>query len=222
MNEKINRVRKKLKSLVSLYILRDKFSLSTKKWFKDNGDNTLRLDYSLNEQSIVFDIGGFEGNFTNDIYQKYGSSIYIFEPVSNFYNIINKRFNNNNAIKKYNFGLSDVDQFMDIFVSNDASSVHTVSDSAEKIELKSVIEFIEQNDINQIDLLKINIKGGEFEVLPALLDHEIIHKIDNLQIQFHNFIDDAEKKRDVIRKRLSKTHKLTYEYYFIWENWKLM
>jgi len=221
MNEKINRVRKKLKSLVSLYILRDKFSLSAKKWFKDNGDNTLRLDYSLNEQSIVFDIGGFEGNFTNDIYKKYGSNIYIFEPVSNFYNIINKRFNNN-TIKKYNFGLSNTNKFMNIFVSNDASSVHAMSNSTEKIELKSIIEFIEQNDINHIDLLKINIEGGEFEVLPALLDHEIIHKIDNLQIQFHNFIDDAEKKRDDIRKRLSKTHRLTYDYYFIWENWKLM
>lgn len=50
---------------------------------------------------------------------------------------------------------------------------------------------------------------------------EIIKNIGNLQIQFHNFVDNAEEKREVIRKQLSLTHELTYDYYFIWENWEL-
>lgn len=50
---------------------------------------------------------------------------------------------------------------------------------------------------------------------------EIIKNIKNLQIQFHNFVDSAEEKREAIRKQLSLTHKLTYDYYFIWENWEL-
>ena len=41
-----------------------------------------------------------------------------------------------------------------------------------------------------------------------------------LQIQFHNFIPNAEKLREDIREDFSKTHHLTYDYYFIWENWE--
>ncbi len=57
--------------------------------------------------------------------------------------------------------------------------------------------------------------------MPELLNMEIIKNIKNLQIQFHNFVDSAEEKREAIRKQLSLTHKLTYDYYFIWENWEL-
>ena len=33
--------------------------------------------------------------------------------------------------------------------------------------------------------------------------------------------DDSEEKRENIRKSLSLTHKLTYDYTFVWENWEL-
>lgn len=92
---------------------------------------------------------------------------------------------------------------------------------SESIQLKSIVEFIENNRIHKIDLIKINIEGGEFDLLPSLLDHEIITKVDNLQIQFHEFIENSETKRNNIRKQLEKTHELTYDYYFIWENWKI-
>ena len=29
------------------------------RWFGDNGDHTLRLDYPLNEDSVVLDLGGY-------------------------------------------------------------------------------------------------------------------------------------------------------------------
>lgn len=35
--------------LFKIYVLRDRFLLSAKKWFKDEGDKTLRLNYPLNE-----------------------------------------------------------------------------------------------------------------------------------------------------------------------------
>lgn len=217
----MKRILRKVDSLIKIYLLRDKFSLSAKKWFKDDGDNTLRLDYNLTKDSIVFDVGGFEGKFSEDIYNKYQSNIFIFEPVASFYSQIEYRFLNNDKIHKYNFGLSDINRTINISLSNDASSIYgKSSDYLEEIELKSIVEFINNNNIKKIDLMKINIEGGEFDLLPSLIEQEIIKNIDNIQIQFHTFVDNAEFKRDNIRKELSKTHKLTYDYYFIWENWK--
>lgn len=211
----------KVKILIKTYLLRDKFLLSAKKWFKDNGDSTLRVNYDLDDASIVFDVGGFEGDFAYEIYERYKSDVYIFEPISSFYKVIDERFRGNESIRRYRFGLSDESKKIDIFISDNASSVHAKSSIVENIELKSVVDFIDENNIAYINLIKINIEGGEFELLPALLNHKIINKIDNLQIQFHDFIIDADVKRDLIREQLSKTHELTYDYYFIWENWKL-
>ena len=68
--------------------------------------------------------------------------------------------------------------------------------------------------------MKINIEGGEFEVIPELIKTNLISRVDNLQVQFHEFIDNSKYKRDEIQKKLRKTHRLTYNYYFVWENWE--
>ena len=52
-----------------------------KPWFATNGDATLRLNYNLNENSIVFDLGGYKGEFSSIIYCKYSPFIFIFEPI---------------------------------------------------------------------------------------------------------------------------------------------
>ena len=39
-------------------------------WIKHQGDKTHRLNYDLNEHSLVFDIGGYEGQWANDIFSK--------------------------------------------------------------------------------------------------------------------------------------------------------
>ena len=74
---------------------------------------------------------------------------------------------------------------------------------------------------NLHDLLKLNIEGGEFSVLEALLDRDLVKKIGNIQVQFHGCIPDAAARRDKIRERLAATHHLTYDAPFVWENWEL-
>ena len=34
---------------------------SLERWFKDNGDETHRLNYNLNKNSLVIDLGGYLG-----------------------------------------------------------------------------------------------------------------------------------------------------------------
>jgi len=44
----------------------------------------------------------------------------------------------------------------------------------------------------------------------------------NLQIQFHDFIiDNANERMENIQTQLAKTHKITYQYKFVWENWEI-
>src|SRR5258708_7901812 len=74
-------------------------SKRVKPWFKNNGDETLRLNYpELNEGSIVFDLGGYKGQWASDIYARYNCAVYIFEPYSIYANNIRDRFAKNNKI----------------------------------------------------------------------------------------------------------------------------
>lgn len=212
----------KFKWFFAVFIFRDKFLLAAHNWFKDQGDSTHRKLYPLDKNSIVFDVGGYKGEFAEDIYDRYGCSIYVFEPVKDFYNEIIEKFIGNSKVHVYDFGLADEDSVLEICLADDGSSIYDdKNDKYEQIYLKSFLSFCKENHIEHIDLLKINIEGGEFPLLFALLDSPILSKIKNLQIQFHLFVNDAEEMRDEIRSRLIKTHHITYDYYFIWENWEL-
>jgi len=50
-------------------VLRDPFLIAVKRWFKNYGDNTLRLEYPLNSDSVVWDLGGYHGDFAAKINQ---------------------------------------------------------------------------------------------------------------------------------------------------------
>lgn len=77
------------------------------------------------------------------------------------------------------------------------------------------------NNIKHIDLIKINIEGGEYDLLEHLLDANFVEQIENLQIQFHDFVENASARMKKIQNRLEKTHYLTYHYPFVWDNWTL-
>jgi hypothetical protein len=50
----------------------------------------------------------------------------------------------------------------------------------------------------------------------------MITRFKNIQVQFHDFIiENATERMENIQKQLAKTHKITYQFNFVWENWQL-
>ena len=190
-------------------------------WFNDKGDKTLRLDYDLDNESIVFDLGGYEGQWASDIFSMYCCHIHVFEPVEKFATKIEKRFSKNNRILVHKFGLSNTNQNIQIFIDADSSSAFSTKASNDEIRLTKAIDFIKECNIEHIDLMKINIEGGEYDLLENLLDSGFIRNIYNIQVQFHDFVPNAESRMHEIQQELSKTHFLTYQYPFVWENWQI-
>jgi hypothetical protein len=73
-----------------------------------------------------------------------------------------------------------------------------------------------------VDLMKVNIEGAEFDLLDHMLEKGCMPMIGNLQVQFHRFVPNAPSRRRTLRSSLKLTHELTYEFYFVWENWRLI
>jgi FkbM family methyltransferase len=207
---------------IKVHIVKDKRSKEFKRWFDDDGDKTLRFNYSLNQNSVVFDLGGYVGDFAAEIHNQYKCKIYLFEPVPDFFTACQKRFQDNKEILIYPFGLASENGTFPISFDANASSITVANEKSSTInvQVQSIADFISSNKITSIDLMKINIEGGEFDILPSLISTGLINIINEFQIQFHDFIPDAEFKRNEIRKALSLTHQETWCYTFVWENWK--
>lgn len=193
-----------------------------KPWFEANGDKTLRLDYDLDENSIVFDLGGYHGNWAAEIFCKYGCFVHIFEPAQNFTEIIKNKFIKNKKIFIHQCGLSNSNTTANLSFGEDASSTFAKSDNkTEEIKLVDAMEFFKENNISKIDLMKINIEGGEYDLLEYLIETGYIAQISNIQVQFHDFAPNAIERMKTIQQKLQETHSLTYQYEFVWENWQL-
>ncbi len=196
------------------------------KWYSINGDKTLRVNYPLNLDSIVFDVGGYEGDWAAEIAARYKCSIYVFEPVKKFFSGIQDRFKSNFQVKVFQFGIGAKDENLEIAVMDESSSVFRNKSqrhqdiTKQKIMLKSINTFVVENNISHIDLIKINIEGGEYDLLESMISSGLIKNILNVQVQFHDFVQNAGERMNKIKNKLRETHTLTYEYIYVWENWK--
>lgn len=190
-------------------------------WHAHKGDYTHRLDYDLNEKSIVIDLGGHEGWFTEQINNKYHSKIYCFEPILTFSNQIQNKFKNYENIKVYPLAISNKNGKDFIYFNENSSSIHVKNNNVIEIKCITFDKMMEENNIEFIDLLKINIEGEEYPLLEDMILKNLLTKCMNIQVQFHTIIDNYELRYDYIKYQLIKTHHLTYEYPYVWENWKL-
>jgi len=190
------------------------------RWFADDGDNTHRVDYALGPDSVVFDLGGYHGEWARKITERYGCAVYVFEPVRSHFDKIVEDMRSIPAIIPRRFALAERDGKSTIRHNMDSSSVHLSSGFQEEIDLVEIGSFMESEGIELVDLMKVNIEGCEYDLLEHMLAKSIHEKVQDMQIQFHKMFPDSETRRERIRTGLSRTHHLTYDYRFVWENWR--
>jgi FkbM family methyltransferase len=192
------------------------------RWFADKGDQTLRVDYPLTRKSVVLDIGGYEGNWAGMIDERYGCEIHIFEPVPEFAEKIRSRFMRRDNIRVHRYGISDKTQVSEISIENDGTSVYRNKGTKVQIQLKSARRMFRELGLERcgVDLMKINIEGSEFDLLPHLVSKGLVNHIRDIQVQFHDFVPDASARMEKIQGDLARTHALQWQYRFVWENWR--
>ncbi len=194
---------------------------SINQWYADDAEYRLRLDYPLDQESVVFDIGGYEGRWTYEIICHCGTvpNVYIFEPIKRFADIAALRFASMAKIKVCNFGLAGSDRVERFGAESDATGMYC-NGPRFQVQLRDIVSFVRQERIGTIDLASINIEGGEYELLKRMIDGDLIRLVRDIQIQFHNVCPQAEDLREQIRTTLAMTHVERYNYPFVWEAWR--
>lgn len=172
-----------LKNIFQRYLFRRDFYWKVKEkidWFIRNNSRNAFIDQKrlLNNlvNGVILDVGSHIGD-TTELYRKYfsQSKIFCFEPFSESCDYLKKRFINDSNIKIVETALGSKDETKTLYVSNysNLNSLQRPNERAwgfadEKsvdVETITLDQFCLENDIKQIDILKLDVQGSELDVL---------------------------------------------------------
>jgi FkbM family methyltransferase len=191
--------------------------MSTLKQFEES----LRYDYPLDRNSMVIDAGAHVGEFATTLFKKYGCNILSFEPIKEFYDQLVNNIKCMPGVLAFNSGLGATDS-IEKFKVKGVMSGQFAEGPEEMVKITGICGIISAASVMMpVALLKLNVEGGEYAIMDAILDAGLATSILNLQIQFHSVTPDCRIHRDRIRERLSDTHQLTYDEPWVWEGWTL-
>jgi FkbM family methyltransferase len=189
----------------------------------EDPDDLLWVTFPLNKDSLAVDVGGLTGDWASKIYGRYSCYIDIYEPHPVSANKAALNFLQNAKVDVVPFALSSVEGTMTLYGEVGSASLYKEGDTttAHTVRVMKASDVFNLNySIRDIDVLKINIEGAEYDVLTDLLDNYNVTKIKRLLIQFHKIGSNYEGKKKVIQDRLMKTHTQKWNYEYVWELWE--
>lgn len=195
--------------------------MNIQEYFIRGGDLKFRYTHQLNEDSLVLDIGGYRGEWAFNMFSKYKCHFLIFEPVEKYYKFIQERFKDVPKVEVFNFGLSDISTETPIYLNEDGTSIYSKTSISENIQIKNIVEFIKEKNIQSVDLIKINAEGVEYEIMEELIKNDLINIVKKFQIQYHKLVPKYEERRNSINKYLKQNnYKQLYCFDYVWEEWE--
>jgi FkbM family methyltransferase len=187
----------------------------------------------LNSSSLIIEVGGNTGLDTSKFIELYDPFIISFEPIISMANGLIEKFKKNPKIDIQPYGLGNRARNLSIELvdtDNTGSSIFrkiSAKDSSkiQQIELLDIISVIEnirktksRNGI--IDMISMNCEGCEFEILPALILHNMTQYIRTIQFASHmDVLTDSSCIYCQIEQALERTHLIKYQYVMLWEAW---
>ncbi|WP_315819858.1 FkbM family methyltransferase [Paraflavitalea speifideaquila] len=130
--------------------------------------------------NVILDVGANRGDVTQTYSKAFPeASIYAFEPFPDSYLILQQRFSENSKISCYQKAVAENNKTKTFYVNknvdtnsllkpqNTGLSSDKQVENLNQIEVESLTldEFCESKKIDKVDILKMDIQGGEFNAL---------------------------------------------------------
>tara|TARA_Y100000031_G_C8196635_1_gene374012 strand:- start:195 stop:908 length:714 start_codon:yes stop_codon:yes gene_type:complete len=179
----------------------------------------IRSEFKTQKSISLIDVGSHKGEYISSIKKNFDiKQIYGFEPNKDIFEILNKNFSSS-RINLYNKGISNEkgEVFLNKNIESSSSSINDLNLNSNyykkkfrllnffnlkkittkiKIEVIRLDEFMNSNNIKNIDLLKIDTEGFEYNVLKSLgsriFDIKLVHfehHFDDMIIKNYNLSD---------------------------------
>ncbi len=194
---------------------------SNVKWFKDDCNNTHALNYDINENSTVVDLGGFHGLWADMVIAKYNCNMILVEPIPEYYSFLVNKFKNNPKVKVLNCGVSTSSGKGVLYLNGDGTSKFINTAREVEVDFVTITDLLVKINKTSVDLMQINIEGEEFPLLEKMLQEGSILFFKNIQVQYHSYIDNCIDRRVNIQNLMSEYFDKKYDYPFVFEGWSL-
>ncbi len=187
-----------------------------------NGELLLmsKIISSHSNKFVAFDVGANMGLYTNLLLkelenQKFSDyELHLFEPQKKCYDHLKELYRENNKIKVNHFALSDVNGVA--FINADFSGSSSASlferkeielGNKEEINLKKLGDYIKENKIEKVDLLKIDTEGNEKKVILGGAEEVNPNKIKTIQFEYGGtYLDAGITLAEVVQLLLNKNY----------------
>ena len=165
--------------------------------------------FRLPANPVVVDIGGYIGDFSLYAAKCLGARrVVVYEPTAENFEILLQNVANNgyaDRITAVNKAVSDSDQVMLNVQIKDSEEVHVSAywyPEAKQRAIPSVTlaELLETHALDQVDLLKVDCEGGEYDIFPATPD-DVFRRIRNIVFEYHR-MPEYQQKLDRVLTRL--------------------
>ncbi len=148
--------------------------------------------------------------------KKYNPNIYAFDPTPKAIKYVeNHQISKNQNFHFYPFGISDKNEIAKFhlpknpnYVSGSMEYHKDVNEDFIEVEMKSLETICNNLNITKIDILKLDIEGSEFNVIPNIFNYGI--KFDQLCIETHErfFKNGITKKYNLFKLIFNNGYKI--------------
>jgi len=189
--------------------------------FYRNGGNDQLYDIPVQTGELIIDAGSYQGEWTAKMIIRYGCRSECFEPVIAYAENCKRLFLKNTMVRVNSCALGASNQVADFNLSSNGTSQFRDNFSGETFKAKviDISEFLKTLDDETIACLKLNIEGGEYDVLERLIEANQLGRFRSLLIQFHRQPNGWENRRNEIRRAIKLTHDQEWCYPMVWEKW---
>jgi len=156
---------------------------------------------NVEENDVVIDIGFNYGLFSMVSLKNNPSKIIAFEPnpklVSNY-----QKFFNHEKIELHQKAVSNKAGIVTFNENNDPGMSTLLSDinthninATYEVELINFYQFIQKNNINQIDYLKVDCEGGEYDIFDSIPNEYLTNQVKKIALEFHHKFEDKKVQK---------------------------
>jgi len=187
-------------------------------FLRSGGDELLLSNLDLDTKCWAIDFGGFRGEWTARILNRYQVKCLVIEPVPAYAKSISDRFKDRSDVRVMPilFGKSEGTQVL--YLAEDATGFFAQGSPVivEQLPISRLMDSINQETVGAAS---INIEGGEYQLLEMLLESNEISRFKTLLIQFHKTDCYSPERYLRLQLGLAESHNLTWDYPFIWQRW---
>lgn len=203
-----------------------------------------QLKKNISNIEIYIDVGSHKGSYVDLIMNNFNlKKILMFEPQTNIFKFIKKKYFKDKYIKIYNCALSDKEKKQTLYINKHdlTTSLTQINKKNNYLNLKATLfggtindmildekniktfrldKMIKTNNIAKIDLLKIDTEGHELQVLKGTGSF-LKSKVNFILIEFHNSNIFQNYDKNKIHKYLTNNNfKLKNTFKFPFTTWE--